>query len=52
MITVAIESGPEGFECRTFECRKCGHGETGILASDPLNSDAAGLMVGELRPPH
>jgi hypothetical protein len=52
MITVAIASGPDGFESRTFECRKCGHGETAILASDPLTSDAAGWIAGELRPPH
>ena len=52
MITVAIAPGPEGFEQRTFECRRCGHSEAVILASDPLKSDAAGWIVGELRPPH
>jgi hypothetical protein len=52
MITVAIASGPDGVEHRTFECRKCGHSETAILASDPLKSDAAGWIAGELRPPH
>ena len=51
MITVAIASGPEGFERRTYECRKCGHAETGIVACDPLKSDAVGWIAGELRPP-
>jgi hypothetical protein len=52
MITVAIASGPEGFERRTFKCPKCGHGETGMVASDPLRSDAAGWIAGELRRPN
>jgi hypothetical protein len=51
MIAVAIASGPEGFERRTFECRKCGHCETDVVANDPLNSDAVGWTAGELRPP-
>jgi uncharacterized protein with PIN domain len=29
MITVAVASASEGFERRTFECRKCGHSEPG-----------------------
>jgi hypothetical protein len=52
MITVAIASGPDGFERRTFECRKCGHGETAMVTSDPLGTDAAGWAAGELRPPN
>jgi hypothetical protein len=51
MITVAVASGPEGFERRTFECRKCGHGETDMVANDPLHSDAVGWTEGELRRP-
>jgi hypothetical protein len=51
MITVAVSEGPTGFEHRTFECSKCGHSETRLLASDPLPSDAAGWADGELRPP-
>jgi hypothetical protein len=51
MITIAIAAGPEGFERRTFECRKCGHVETGMVASDPLKSDAAGWTASELRRP-
>jgi hypothetical protein len=48
MIAVAIASGPEGFEHRTFECRKCGHCETDVVANDPLKPDAAGWTAGEL----
>jgi hypothetical protein len=52
MVTVAVAEGPAGLEHRTFECSKCGHSETRVLASDPLQSDAAGWVSGELRPPH
>ena len=52
MITVAIVSGPEGFERRTCECRKCGYCEIDVVASDPLSSDAVGWTTGELRRPH
>jgi len=52
MITVAIVSGPEGFERRTCECRKCGYCEIDVVASDPLASGAVGWTTGELRRPH
>ncbi len=51
MITVAIASGPEGFEHRTFACRKCGHCEIDVVTNDPLKSDVVGWTVGELRRP-
>jgi hypothetical protein len=50
MITTDIASGPDGFEQRSFECRKCGHSETGLVACDPVVSDATGWIAGELRP--
>jgi hypothetical protein len=52
MITVAVSEGPVGFEHRAFECSKCGHAETRLLASDPLQSGATGRVNGELRPSH
>ena len=51
MITVAIASGPDGFEQRTFECGKCGHSESALVARDPFSSDSAGWIAGEQRPP-
>src|SRR5215212_5132028 len=36
MITTAIESAGEGFERRSFECRKCAYAETATVASDPI----------------
>jgi hypothetical protein len=51
MMLSAVSEG-EGFEHRTFECRKCAHSEISIVASDPLKSDAAGWINSELQPPH
>jgi hypothetical protein len=48
MITVGIESEPSGFERRSFECRNCGHAETGTLVSDPYRSDGAIRNLGIL----
>ena len=42
MITAAVSSGPEGFEHRIFECSRCGHTETRVVACDPLQPGAAG----------
>jgi hypothetical protein len=47
MITADVSSGPEGFEHRTFECSRCGHAETRVLASDPFHPGAAGWSNGE-----
>jgi hypothetical protein len=52
MMTDAVSDGPEGFERVTFSCPKCAHTEIKILPRDPLSSDAAGWINGELRPPH
>jgi hypothetical protein len=51
MMTADIISGPEGFEHRTFQCSKCGHAETSVVASDPFLSDAVGWTGSELFPP-
>jgi hypothetical protein len=48
MITATVSAGPEGFERRTFECLKCGHTESKMLACDPLKSNAVGWLSGEL----
>jgi hypothetical protein len=50
MITVAVSDGPEGFEQRKFECHKCAHAETRIVACDPFKSDAIGWTKSELNP--
>jgi hypothetical protein len=41
MISIAVTAAAEGFEDRTFECRKCGHIETRQMVADPLISPAA-----------
>jgi hypothetical protein len=51
MIVADISPGPDGFEHRKFECRKCGHIESEVVACDPLRSDAIGWLSGELGRP-
>jgi hypothetical protein len=51
MVAAAVEEGPEGFEHRIFKCRRCGHSERSVIASDPLRTDAVGWLNGELQPP-
>ena len=48
MVTASVSPGPEGFERRIFDCRKCGHSEANMIACDPLRSDAVGWISGEL----
>ena len=46
-----IAPGPEGFELRTFECRKCDHSFTNAVAKDSMNTVSTGWFVGELKAP-
>ena len=45
-------TGPSGFERRLFECPRCDHVETSVIASDPLKSKVAGWLAGELGTPN
>jgi hypothetical protein len=49
MMMTDVDAGPEGFERRTFECRRCGCRESWMVACDPMESDAVGWLSGELR---
>ena len=52
MLTIGIEDdAPDGFENRTFECLRCHHTETKLLAADPLKTGALGWLSGELGRP-
>jgi hypothetical protein len=48
MMLERISPGPVGFEHRLFECPKCDHLETRVIASDPFNSEVQGWLSGEL----
>jgi hypothetical protein len=50
MVTTAVADGPEGFEQRTFACRKCAHAEIRLVACDPFKSGAVGWTQSELNP--
>jgi hypothetical protein len=51
MLLSKLESGPSGFDCRTFECQKCGRVQTTVVSRDPLRSSVTGWLAGELKPP-
>jgi hypothetical protein len=44
VIAVDVNAGPEGFERRTFECRRCDCKETKMIACDPMKSNAVGWL--------
>jgi hypothetical protein len=48
MMLERASPGPIGFEHWLFECPKCDHVETRVMASDPFKSKAAGWLAGEL----
>jgi hypothetical protein len=43
-----LTEGPVGFEHRMLQCPKCNHVESVVVASNPLESEAAGWLSGEL----
>jgi hypothetical protein len=51
MPLVATEPGLDGFDHRTFNCAKCGESRTIEVAVDPMTSNSAGWLAGELKPP-
>jgi hypothetical protein len=51
MLTLGVEDAPDGFENRTFGCRKCHRTETRLLAADPMKGGAVGWLSGELGQP-
>lgn len=50
MALVGINPGPAGHDYRTFECARCDQTET-VIADDPMKSEKAGWLRGELKPP-
>jgi transposase-like protein len=50
MPLVAAEREPDGSDNRTFKCEKCGESRT-VKAPDPMKSNSAGWLAGELKPP-
>jgi DNA-directed RNA polymerase subunit RPC12/RpoP len=51
MMLARICPGPVGFEHRSFECPKCDTVQTEVIASDPMQSRAAGWLSGDLHHP-
>jgi hypothetical protein len=51
MLLSKLETGPPGFDYRTFECQKCGRVETTVVASDPMTPEMRGWLASELKPP-
>jgi hypothetical protein len=51
MTLARIMPGPKGFDLRSFECAKCKRAATVTIAHDPMQSDMAGWIAGELKPP-
>jgi uncharacterized Zn finger protein len=46
-----VETESSGFDRRTFECQKCGHVHSLIIASDPMQSSVSGWLSSELGSP-
>jgi hypothetical protein len=49
MKTTDVTQAADGYEERTFECKKCNHAETRMLVVDPVKTHIAdGWLKGEL----
>jgi hypothetical protein len=46
-----IAPGPSGYDLRTFACSKCEHVLKEMISTDPMKSDKAGGLAGELKAP-
>jgi len=51
MMLSRIMPGRLKFDVRTYECVKCDHVEKVLVTIDPIQSDALGWFLGELRAP-
>jgi hypothetical protein len=49
MMLVRAMPVPKGYEIRNFECCRCDHAMI-LTVGDPMDSDAAGRLAGDLRP--
>jgi hypothetical protein len=46
-----ITAARSGFEHWTLRCTRCGHIREAQVSTDPMNTDAPGRLVGELKWP-
>jgi hypothetical protein len=51
MSLARICPAPGGYDHRTFECAKCEHVHKETVCTDPMKSDKAGWLDGELKTP-
>jgi hypothetical protein len=51
MLLSKLEPGPSGYDCRTFECQKCGRVQTTLASRDPMASSRGWIAASELKPP-
>jgi hypothetical protein len=51
MLLTDVETGPSGFDRRTFKCQKCGHVHTLVISNDPMESNVSSWLSDELSTP-